>query len=78
MEIMFQNQKQTAKITDFFTLGTPNMGQCCNTLPVFQNYGAKHSSERNSCVCSVQDQLTINYHIDISRVNVNNLQLLLP
>ena len=47
MVIIFQNQKQMAKITDFFTLGTPGMGQCYNTFSVFQNYGAKHNFECN-------------------------------
>ena len=63
MEIIFQNQKQMAKITDFFTLGTPSTGQCYNTFSVFQNYGAKHNFERKQ-LC-VQNQPTINYHIDI-------------
>ena len=66
MEIIFQNHKsKTAKITDFFfTLGTPSMGQYYNTFSVFQNYGAKHNFERKQ-LC-VQNQPTINYHIDIS------------
>ena len=53
MVIIFQNQKQMAKITDFFTLGTSIMGQYYNTFSVFRNYGAKHNSERDSCVYKI-------------------------
>ena len=57
MEIIFQNQKQMAKITDFFISGTSSMDQCYNTFSVFQNYGAKHNSERNSSVYRSVDTL---------------------
>ena len=54
MVIIFQNQKQMAKITDFFLLlALQAWANAITHFLYFKNYGAKHNSECNSYVYEI-------------------------